>query len=201
MALAQVVTEQPKMSNHARGLWGYSGTTPQGHGLTVQATGMGGPSAALVLSDLADLGVERAVRIGTCAALGSELRPGDLVWAREARPWSVDGRGAGSPVLPDEELATRLRAELGDDGYPGSVASLDVLHPSPGHAPPTGDVADMQTAALFAAGRNLGIALAAVLIVTDAEDEEPLDDDTLAERASRAAEAAVKAMSNPLIEG
>src|SRR5262249_61551778 len=57
MALAQVLTEQPKMSNHTRGLWGYSGLTPEGRGLTVQSTGMGGPSAVLVLSDLAELGV------------------------------------------------------------------------------------------------------------------------------------------------
>src|ERR1700759_3579540 len=60
MALAQVLTEQPKMSNHARGLWGYSGTTAEGHDLTVQATGMGCPSAALVLSALAALGGRRA---------------------------------------------------------------------------------------------------------------------------------------------
>jgi uridine phosphorylase len=195
MALAQVVTEQPKMSNHARGLWGYSGTTPGRHGLTVQATGMGGPSAALVLADLAELGVERAVRVGTCAALRTELRTGDLVWVREARPWSVDGRGVGSPAFPDEKLAAKLRAELGDDAHPGRVASLDILHPSPGHATPTGDVADMQTAALFAAGRDLGIALAAVLIVTDAENEEPLDDVTLAERAATAGHAAAVALS------
>jgi uridine phosphorylase len=201
MALAQVVTEQPKMSNHARGLWGYSGTTPEGRGLTVQATGMGGPSAALVLSDLAELGVERAVRIGTCAALDPGLRPGDLVWVREARPWSIDGRGAGLPACPDERLAARLRSALGDDARPGSVASLDVLHPSPGHATPSGDAADMQTAALFAAGRDLGVALAAVLIVTDAENIESLDDESLAERAAAAGRAAALAMSNPLVEG
>src|SRR4051794_35507423 len=44
MALAQVLTEQPRMANHARGLWGYSGTTADGRGLSVQSTGMGGPS-------------------------------------------------------------------------------------------------------------------------------------------------------------
>ena len=47
--LAQELLETPKMSNHARGLWGYSGQTPAGAQLTIQATGMGGPSAALVL--------------------------------------------------------------------------------------------------------------------------------------------------------
>src|ERR1700744_753530 len=92
MALAQVVTEGPKMSNHARGLWGYSGLTADGRGLNLQATGMGGPSAALVLSALAELGVRRAVRIGTCAALAADLRPGDLVCVTEARAWSADGR-------------------------------------------------------------------------------------------------------------
>jgi len=204
MALAQVLIEGPKMSNHARGLWGYSGLTAEGHGLNVQATGMGGPSAALVLSDLAELGVRRAVRVGTCAAIGSgssagdpgreELRPGDLIEVRKARPWSVDHPGAGTPALPDPALADRLRAELGDAARSGRVASLDVLHPSPGHLAPDGDVADMQTAALFKAGRNLGVALAAVLIVTDAEGIEPLSDETLANRAAFAAEASLRAL-------
>jgi uridine phosphorylase len=194
MALAQLLTEQPKMSNHARGLWGYSGTTPDGRGLTVQATGMGGPSAALVLSDLAELGVRSAVRVGTCAAIDPGLRPGDLVWVREARPWSVDGRGAGSPAFPDEALADGLLSALGAGAKPGRVASLDVLHPSPGHATPDGDAADMQTAALFAAGKNLKVALATVLIVTDAPNHDPLDDETLSDRASTAATAAALAL-------
>jgi uridine phosphorylase len=194
MALAQVVTEGPKMSNHARGLWGYSGLTAEGHGLTVQATGMGGPSAALVLSDLAELGVRRAVRIGTCAALAPELRPGYLVWVSEARAWSVDGRETGAPALPDEALAGRLRRELGDEVRSGRVASLEVLHPAPGHPPPEGDVADMQTAALLGAGNDLGVALAAVLIVTEAEGPEPLGDESLADRAALAARAATRAL-------
>ena len=194
MALAQVLTEQPKMSNHARGLWGYSGQTAAGRGLTVQATGMGGPSAALVLGDLAELGVRRAVRVGTCAALAADLKPGDLVEVREARPWSVDGRGAGAAVAPDEALAARLRSELGEAARSGAVASLDVLHPALGHPTPDGDAADMQTAALLATGRDLGVAVAAVLIVTDAEEVEPLDDETLADRAAFAAEAATRAL-------
>jgi purine-nucleoside phosphorylase len=194
MALAQVVIEGPKMSNHARGLWGYSGPTADGRGLNVQATGMGGPSAALVLADLAELGVRRAVRIGTCAAArpGAALRPGDLVCVTEARPWSFDR--AGAAVVPDRALAERLVAELGEAARPGRVASLDVLHPAPGHPTPDGDVADMQTAALLAAGRDLGVALAATLIVTEAEGAEPLDDDSLAERATFVAERATRAL-------
>jgi uridine phosphorylase len=194
MALAQVLTEGPKMANHARGLWGYSGTTTEGRGLTVQATGIGGPSAALVLSDLAELGVGRAIRIGTCAAIDPGFGPGDLVWVREARPWSADHPGAGAPAFPAEALGARLRAELGDAANPGLVASVDFLHPSPGHATPDGDVADMQTAALLRTGASLGVAIAAVLVVTDAPGAEPLSDERLAERAATAAHAGAFAL-------
>jgi uridine phosphorylase len=196
MALAQVLTEQPKMANHARGLWGYSGMTTEGRGLTVQSTGMGGPSAALVLGDLAELGVERAVRVGTCAAIDPDFRPGDLVWVRMARPWSSDRPGAGSPARPDEALAEALRTALGEQAKPGRVASVDFLHPSPdpAHSIPDGDVADMQTAALFMEGDRLGVALAAVLVVTDAEDSETLDDETLVKQAEAASQAALRAL-------
>ena len=44
------------MFNHHRGLWGYTGTAPDGEPLTIQATGMGGPSAAIVLTELIALG-------------------------------------------------------------------------------------------------------------------------------------------------
>ncbi|MBS1892241.1 MAG: hypothetical protein JST59_13175 [Actinobacteria bacterium] len=193
MALAQVVIEGPKMCNHARGLWGYSGPTAEGRGLTVQATGMGGPSAAVVLGDLAELGVRRAVRIGTGAALAPELRPGDLVVASEARAWPADG-GGGAPSGPDEALTARLVAALGDRARVGRVASLDVIHPTPGHPTPEGDVADMQTAALLTAARHHGVALAAVLIVTEAEGFDELEDEAIAERAILASQAVLKAM-------
>src|SRR5215213_4718701 len=77
LLLAQELLESPKMSNHARGLWGYTGAAEGGE-LTIQSTGMGGPSAAIVLGDLAELGVRRAVRVGTGAALSRRARPGEL---------------------------------------------------------------------------------------------------------------------------
>src|SRR3954465_4524039 len=67
LALAQVVLgDDRRMFNHHRGLWGYTGTASDGAPLTIQSTGMGGPSAAIVLEELADLGVRTAVRVGTC---------------------------------------------------------------------------------------------------------------------------------------
>ena len=57
------------MFNHHRGLWGYTGVAEDGAPLTIQATGMGGPSAAIVLGELISLGARRAIRVGTCGAI------------------------------------------------------------------------------------------------------------------------------------
>ena len=84
LALAQSLLAQPLMFNHNRGLWGYTGEAPDGQPLTIQATGMGGPSAAIVLSELIALGARRAIRVGTCGALDPELGLGGLVIARES---------------------------------------------------------------------------------------------------------------------
>src|SRR6187455_2525060 len=78
LLLAQELLEEPKMSNHARGLWGYTGRTRDGEALTIQSTGMGGPSAALVLSDLAELDVRRAVRVGSAAGVEGGAAGGEL---------------------------------------------------------------------------------------------------------------------------
>src|SRR5215203_7357862 len=79
LLLAQELLEKPQMSNHSRGLWGYTGQTPAGDELTIQSTGTGGPSAALVLADLAELGVRRAVRVGSCLATGAGGGLGELL--------------------------------------------------------------------------------------------------------------------------
>lgn len=193
LLLAQELLEQPKMSNHARGLWGYTGRTPGGHELTVQATGMGGPSAALVLADLAELGVRRAVRVGTCTGLGGELRLGELLSVSEAHAWGGPGGRGGEAVLPDSDLLSALRRELGEGTRAGTVASLDTPHGGDGAAAGvSADTADMQTAALLDRGARLGVAIAAILIVAETAAGERIDDET-AERAAKLAGAAAAA--------
>ncbi|HVQ58084.1 MAG TPA: hypothetical protein VMS60_04165 [Solirubrobacterales bacterium] len=196
LALAQVLLEQPKMSNHARGLWGYSGQTPAGRALTVQSTGMGGPSAALVLADLAELGLRRAVRVGTCVAIDPAPAPGDLLLVGEAQAWG--GGGGGEPVPPDEALTARLRETLGGDARPATVASLDFLHRANGETAGSYaervDAADMQTATLLAGAADHGVEIAAVLIVAESAGGEQADDEALAAAAERAGAAAAAAL-------
>jgi uridine phosphorylase len=194
--LAQELLEQPKMSNHARGLWGYTGATSERE-LTIQSTGMGGPSAAIVLDDLVELGTRRAVRVGTCVAIAAEPGPGDLLTVTEARAWG--GRGRGDPALPDPGLTARLREELAEGTRPASIASLDVLHQS-GMAESASygervDAADMQTATLLARAGAHGVAIGAVLIVAEDAEGRQADDGLLERRAKRAGAAALAVLS------
>ena len=193
LMLAQELLFEPKMSNHARGLWGYTGGAAGGRDLTIQSTGMGGPSAAVVLGDLAELGVRRAVRIGTCTALAGSVRPGALLVVSEARALPPRSGGEGDSARPDPELTEALAGEIGEEGRLASIASLDTLRMDmgAGELPDgTAEAADMQTAALLGAGRELGVALAAVLVVADGTEGESLDDAAMAEAARRAGHAA-----------
>src|SRR3954471_17218870 len=84
LMLAQSLLTEPKMFNHHRGLWGYTGAAADGEPMTIQATGMGGPSAAIVIEELVALGARRLVRVGTCGTTTAGIELGDLVVAREA---------------------------------------------------------------------------------------------------------------------
>lgn len=198
LLLAQELLEEPKMSNHARGLWGYSGRTPAGEALTIQATGIGGPSAAIVLGDLAELGVRRAVRIGTCVgsadcSLGELL----LVSAAIAAGGSAASLGiaVGETVDPDADLTEQMSRALAEDGRRAAIASVDA-HPD-GQALRSGaTAADMQTASLLARARALGIATAAVLIVAERSgNEKRLEKEALELAERRAGRAASTALS------
>jgi uridine phosphorylase len=112
LALAQLLLEGPKMFNHHRGLWGYTGPAlTDGRPLTIQSTGMGGPSAAIVLHELIALGARRAIRVGTCGALAETgTDQGDTRFARV--PESAGGEGVCLP------------ASVGGECHPASAGGL-----------------------------------------------------------------------------
>jgi uridine phosphorylase len=199
LLLAQELLEQPRMSNHARGLWGYSGRTPAGRELTIQATGIGGPSAAAVLTDLAELGVLRAIRVGTCTSLGAACRVGDVLLVERviaaAGSAASFGLVTGEAVSPDAALLERLREESPAKARGASIVSLDAL---PGDDPtPSAPAAaaDMQTLAVLARSRELGIAAAALLIVNEGSGEKVVPDEILETLAKRCGRAAARVLS------
>lgn len=199
LLLAQDLLEEPKMSNHARGLWAYFGATAAGGELTIQATGMGGPSAAVVLGDLAELGVKRAIRVGTCLGADVSVTLGDLLVVREAiaRGGSAASLGVepGTAVPPDPSLTDRLQSELGSAAKLVSVTSVDA-HPAEHPAGPGAAAIDMQTAPLFARAASLRVELAAVLIVSEVErGAANLPKETLEEHERQAGRAVSAALS------
>lgn len=205
LLLAQELLVEPRMCNHARGLWGYSGETGAGRPLTIQATGMGGPSAAAVLADLGELGVERAIRVGTCAAAGKPA-PGELLVVEAAIACGGSatsfGLALGDAVEPDGELWRRLRRELAGEAQAATLASFDSMPGDPGELPAGALAADMQTAAVLARAAELAIAAAAVLVVSEEiGGGGQLDDTALEQAAKRAGRAALAALSQPKVEG
>lgn len=196
LMLAQELLEQPKMSNHARGLWGYTGPAADGRALTIQATGMGGPSASVVLADLAELGVRRAIRIGTCASLG-DLEPGDLLVVTQAQQFSGSFRTPTDrkEPQPDKGLTSALAAVL-PDAPRGQIVSLNSLYrPEPDMPSVLAEAADMQTASLLATAVEHEVAFGALLIVTEKSDSGQLRDEELEKAAKRAGRAVAAVLS------
>lgn len=202
LALAQHLLVEPKMSNHHRGLWGYTGETKSGRPLSIQSTGMGGPSAAIVLHELAELGARRAVRIGTCGALDDSLSLGDLLCAAEALP--RDGAsialGAADSARPDPDLLERLSASAA----PATVVSTDLFYEldpreRAGWIEAGARAVEMETATLFALGARLGVATASLLAVSDVfpgGERQVIADQPLLEASQRMGEAALGALES-----
>jgi len=183
LALAQLVLSEPKMFNHNRGLWGYTGTAIDGEPMTIQSTGIGGPSAAIVLEELCDLGLTRAIRVGTCGALHADLALGDLVIADAALASDGASRalGADGLVRADPGLVAALHAAAqsapldGASVHSGPIATSDLFYErAPGRDPAwreAGALAvEMETATLLRVGELRGIRVACLLAVTDVFD-------------------------------
>lgn len=172
LRLAQSLLAEPRMFNHNRGLWGYSGAASDGRPLTIQSTGMGGPSAAIVIAELVELGARRLVRVGTCGALSPQLELGDLLIVAEAM--AVDGTsralGAGARMKPHAGLTEALR-RAGGSVKSGAVVSTDLFYdpsaPEPGWRAAGALAVEMETATLFTLAGSQNVAAASLLLVSD----------------------------------
>ena len=180
LRLATQLIDGPRMLNHHRGLWGYSGVAADGAALTIQSTGLGGPSAAAVVAELVELGARRLVRVGTAAGLGATPL-GGLVVADAALAADGTSRalGAAGRVEADRALTDALVAAA-PAAARGLVASADIHDPVLASAwDRAGALAcDLATAAVLAAALRHGVAAGAVLGVTRARGER-LGDDAL----------------------
>ena len=188
LLIAQAVLEEPRMFNHHRGLWGYTGAAADGELLTVQSTGMGGPSAAIVVEELIGLGAQRLVRVGTCGALVAGLELGSLLVSERAlcRDGASRALGAGETVEADPELTGALAAAA-PGAATGTTVSTDLFYDPDGARQndwvAAGALAvEMEAATVFAVAARHGVRAACLLAVSDTlvRGRERLDDESLA---------------------
>src|SRR5690348_14064404 len=132
--IAETYFDEPVQRNAERGMLGYTGTW-EGRPISVQATGMGCPSAAIVMEELIQLGVKRFVRVGTCGGLQPDLALGDLIVALTAVPADATAQHfvGNEPHCPtaDWELvhgAVHAAKEIGQSMRVGPIVSSDVFY-------------------------------------------------------------------------
>lgn len=146
----------------------------------VMSTGMGGPSMAIAVEELKKIGVEAAVRIGSCGALRPGIEVGDLVMVEAAvrdEGTSLGYAPLSYPAIADYSLLTACRESAGESGYrfhSGIARSHDCLYRDDNPSiyedwAKRGVMAsDMETAALFVVGRLRGMKTASILNVVAA---------------------------------
>jgi DeoD family purine-nucleoside phosphorylase len=170
--VAQALLEKPVMFNHHRGLWGYTGTARDGSLLTVQATGMGGPSAAIVAREVIALGARTLIRIGTCGALIDDVALGMVLPIHTAL--AADGAsralGADAEVRADDAITTSLAKAAGRE--PVACVSTDLFYDARedvarGWIDAGAAVVEMEAAAVLQVASQHGVRAGCLLAVTD----------------------------------
>ena len=70
--------DNPRLVSDSRGYMVYTGAV-DGIDMTVSSTGMGGPQTAICIEELAHLGADTFIRVGSCGTLQDDVACGDLV--------------------------------------------------------------------------------------------------------------------------
>jgi DeoD family purine-nucleoside phosphorylase len=134
--IAETYFEDPVQRNSERGMLGYSGTW-DGMPVSVQSTGMGCPTAAIVAEELIQLGVKRLLRVGTCGGLQPDHKLGDLIVALTAVPADATALHyvGNEPHCPTADWglihgAVHAAKELDQPMHVGPIVSSDIFYNS-----------------------------------------------------------------------
>jgi DeoD family purine-nucleoside phosphorylase len=175
--IADTFLDDARQVNGERGMLGFTGTF-HGRPVSVQSSGMGCPSAGIVVEELVMLGVKRILRVGTAGGLQTDLKLGDLIVAISAVPADASARHLiGEPHVPtaDWELvhgAVHAAKELGKPVRVGPIVSSDLFYNPDGAQyerwSERGVLAvEMEAAILFTIGALRKIKTGCLLTVSD----------------------------------
>lgn len=141
------------------------------------STGMGGPSAAIAVEELRQIGVTAVIRVGSCGTLQPDVRLGDLVLVSGAVRDEGTSKGYAPveyPAIPDFHLFAACEESVRALGYRrciGITRSHDCLYGEENvnavekWAPRRVVASEQETAALFVSAMVRGIRAAAILNV------------------------------------
>lgn len=199
--IAETFFESPRRYTEYRGLLGYTGRY-RGMPVSVQTTGMGCPSLAIVVEEIVRLGAQTLVRVGTAGIVADTVSPGDLVVAHAAVPRDGTTRMylGGDPYAPVASFAvTKALAEAAPDAHVGLIQTEDAFYATTPEGVATlaerGVLAvEMEAAALFLLGQLRRVRAGCALVASNRiGDTTFIDPAFLRERVLAAARAALEA--------
>jgi len=181
--------------------------TYDGRELTLCSTGIGCPSAAIAVEELANVGVETFLRVGTTGALQRGIEIGDMVVATgAAKDEGTTGRYESDtyPAVPDYEVVSALvdAAEANDEAvHVGPIASDDAFYAETDEYVTDWEDAgllavEMEAAAIFTLARRKGLRAGAICTVdgnlVEGTQKGETDDEELPEKARDNVERAIR---------
>ena len=181
--------------------------TYEGTPLTICSTGIGSPSAAIAAEELAAVGVETLIRVGTTGALQEGIEIGDMVVATGAAKdegTSKRYEDVTVPAVPDYGVLSELvdAAEAnGEDVHVGAIATDDAFYAETDEYIEDWEDAgllavEMEAAALFTLARRKGLRAGAICTVdgnlVEGTQKGETDDEELPEKAKNNVERAIQ---------
>jgi uridine phosphorylase len=183
---------------HNREYVTYTGTLG-GTAVSVTSTGIGAPSTAIAIEELAAIGADTFIRVGTAGSIGKDVRSGELVVATAA----VRDEGTSGHYLPycfpavaSHDVFTALISAARRLGQPyrcGIIRSTDAFYADvapetiPHHDYPlhlwehAGVLAsEMEAAALFVVAALRKVRAGAIVAVVNATEAGPVATDQVA---------------------
>ncbi len=158
-----------------------------GERVSVCSTGIGGPSAAIAVEELAAVGVKSFIRVGTCGGISLKVKSGDVVIATSAVRQDGTSHEYAPPEYPaaaDFMLTAALVEEarsLGLEYHVGVVQSKDSFYGqhSPSRMPTASALtqkweawkrlgvlaSEMESAAIYTVAASLGLSASSVFHV------------------------------------
>jgi 5'-methylthioadenosine phosphorylase/purine-nucleoside phosphorylase len=204
--IAKTLFADPVLVNEERGLLGFTGTY-EGKPISVQTSGMGCPSAAIVYEELIQLGAVRLIRVGTAGGLQPHMRMADTVVALSATPSDQTALTytGGEPHAPTAdwklvEAAVGVARAQGVRFHVGPIVSSDVFYDPDRDRPrrwrERGHLGiEMEAAVLYTIAALRGVAALTVLTVSDIVTEHAstrISDDELKQGVDRLMELAAR---------